>query len=181
MTTSRNGQIIDEDRRSAAIAGSEHGAGGRKWVRWTRRMKETFLDELAATCNVLASAEAIGVTATSVYALRRRDDAFAEAWQAALAQGYQMLETQLVGHALAGGGAALVNGDPARAAIDVDLALKLMRDHRGQAGRDRPVGGPRPRTATRADTNASIMRKLKAIESRLGLPPMPEAADEGAR
>lgn len=157
--------------------GDGAGGGARKWVRWTQRMKADFLDELAATCNVLASAAAVGVTASSIYALRRRDDAFAEAWQEALAQGYQMLETQLVGHALAGGGATLRNGDPTRAPIDVELALKLMSDHRGQAIRDRPVGGPRAKVATRADTNAAIIKKLKALEARLGLLPLPAPGD----
>lgn len=172
-TTDRaTGQIIDADRRSAGVA----TATGRRWVRWTRRMKDAFLDELAATCNVQGSAAAIGVSATSVYALRRRDDAFADGWQAALAQGYEMLEIQLVGHALAGGGAMLTNGDPARPAIDVELALKLMSDHRGQAARGHAVGGPRPKTASRADTNAAIMKKLKALEGRLGLPALPPVA-----
>lgn len=174
MTTSRNGQIIDADRRSARV----DTPTGRKWVRWTRRMKAEFLDELAATCNVAASAAAIGVSATSVYALRRRDDAFADAWQEALAQGYQMLETQLVGHALTGGGAGegqrLATGDPDRPGLDVELALKLLNDHRGQALRGRPVGGPRPKVASRAETNVAIMKKLKAIEGRLGLVPWPD-------
>lgn len=163
-----DGTVVDADRRTAELL----AVTPRKWVRWTARMKAAFLDELAATCNVLASAQAIGVTATSVYTLRRRDDAFAEAWQEALAQGYVMLETQLVGHALAGGGPVLANGDPARPAIDVDLALKLMGDHRERAAGKRAIGGPKPRTATRADTNAAILKKLKALESRLGLPPL---------
>jgi hypothetical protein len=90
-----------------------------------------------------------------------------------------MLETQLVGHALSGGGGALTNGDPARPAIDVDLALRLMGDHRDRAAGKRAVGGPKPRIADRAETNAAIIKKLKALEARLGLPPLPPLAAAG--
>ncbi len=77
---------------------------GRKWVRWTAKKKAAFLDHLAATCNVKESAAAIGVDPGSVYALRRHDAAFLADWHDALEAGYAMLETQLIGHALAGGG-----------------------------------------------------------------------------
>lgn len=166
-----DGTIVDGDRRTACVATPT----GRKWVRWTARMKAAFLDELAATCNVLGSARAIGVDAASVYGLRRRDQDFADAWQHALAQGYEMLETQLVGHALAGGAPdrLLANGDPARPPIDVDLALRLLSGHRDKGGRHQRPGGPRPRTATREETNAALMKKLAAVESRLGIVPPP--------
>ena len=175
MTTSRNGQIIDADRRTARTTWMT----GRKWVRWTKRMKADFLDELAATCNVRESAAAIGVTPTSVYHLRRRDEAFAAGWQVALRQGYEMLEIQLVGHALAGGrsgdgagggpatGAMLDNGDPVRPPIHVDLALRLLREHRDRAAGKRERDGARPLIATREQTNAAIIRKLGMIEKRL--------------
>lgn len=163
MTTSRNGEIIDADRRSARIDGKT----GRKWVRWTARMKAEFLDALAASCNVKESAAAIGVAPVSVYRLRRNDEAFAAGWAVALRQGYDMLEIQLVGHALDGGGPVLDNGDPARPPIDVDLALKLLREHRDRASGKRDPGGPRALPATRAQTNAAIIAKLAAIEARI--------------
>ncbi|RYD63816.1 MAG: hypothetical protein EOP58_10740, partial [Sphingomonadales bacterium] len=81
----------------AVIAEGYSAFEGRKWVRWTAKMRASFLDHLAATCNVKASAEFIGVDPVSVYALRRRDARFTEAWGEALALGYEMLETLLVG------------------------------------------------------------------------------------
>lgn len=178
MTTSRNGQIIDADRRTARSTWMT----GRKWVRWTARMKGEFLDALAASCNVKESAEAIGVKPASVYQLRRRDEAFAASWAVALRQGYDMLEVQLVGLALAGGGsgygAVLDNGDPARPPIDVDLALKLLREHRDRASGKRDPGGPKPVVATREQTNAAIMKKLAAIEKRLAREAAASAATE---
>lgn len=167
MTTSRKGETTDADRRAARSAWMT----GRKWVRWTDRLKDEFLDALAATCHVRNSAAAIGVEPSSVYQLRRRDEAFAAAWSVALGQGYEMLELQLVGHALAGGGMGagevLDNGDPARPPIDVEMAMKLLRDHRSRATGKQDVSGPKPMIATREQTNAAIIKKLAAIEKRL--------------
>lgn len=137
----------------------------RKRVRWSQKMREEFLDHLAATCNVKASAEAIEVDPISVYHLRRKDDAFAEAWGTALALGYEMLETQLVGHALAGGGREITNGAVAEIGpIDTDLALRLLSTHRGHALGKRGKGGPTPHEAKPDETDAAILRKLSAIE-----------------
>ncbi|WP_242139904.1 hypothetical protein [Sphingomonas sp. TREG-RG-20F-R18-01] len=140
---------------------------GRKWVRWTQRMKAEFLDHLAATCNVKASAEAIGVGVISVYALRRRDAEFAREWQIALESGYQLLETLVLGHVLSG--AAREDGiatphDSAR--LDMDTALRLLTAHRNASGKPSAEGGAPRRRADMADTDAAILKKLKAIEKR---------------
>lgn len=147
--------VADEERRTAKV--------GRRWVRWTAGMKDRFLDHLAATCNVKASAAEIGVDPVSVYRLRRNDPRFAGQWADALAAGYEMLETQLVGHALAGGGAVIDNGADAIGPIDKDLALRLLSAHRGQIGGKAPRGGPKRHVATRQETDAAILRKLAAM------------------
>lgn len=167
MMSGGDDPVGDAERRAARSARMT----GRKWVRWTKRKKTEFLDALAASCNVRGSAIAVGVEPSSVYQLRRRDDAFAAEWRAALRQGYDMLEIQLVGHALAGGGggagAVMDNGDPARPPVNVELALKLLREHRDRAAGKRDPAGPRPLIATREQTNAAIIKKLVAIEKRL--------------
>jgi hypothetical protein len=159
----------------------------RRWVRWSRKLKAAFLDHLASTCNVRDSAEAIGVDPGSIYVLRRRDKAFAAAWGEALEAGYEMLETQLVGHALSGGGArSITNGDVEHTGpIDVDLALRLLGTHRGAMAGKPSRGGPKPRTATREETNAVLLRKLKIVETRLrseaeraaAIPLLPDTTD----
>lgn len=140
---------------------------GGKRVRWTARMKAEFLDTLAATANVVAAANAIGVNPVSVYALRRRDPAFLAEWALALEQGYQMIETLLVGHVLASGDAVSPIARPdARAPIDFDAALRLLSQHRAAVcggGRTRR-GGPKPHRASDEETNAAILKKLAAIE-----------------
>jgi hypothetical protein len=138
------------------------GTAGRKWVRWSRVRREDFLDRLAATCNVKASAEHIGVDPASVYALHRKDADFAEAWQSALRAGYAALETELVGYVRAGGNAERTI-DTAPGPIDIDTALRLLSAHRNSSlGKVR--GGPPLRRATREETDAAILKKLNAMD-----------------
>lgn len=142
---------------------------GRKWVRWSRRMKAEFLDTLAATANVKRAAASIGVDPASVYALRRRDPEFLVEWGLALEQGYQVIETLLLGHVLAGGdrvGAIALPDD--HVPIDVETALRVLALHRAAvagSGRARR-GGPRLQRASDGETDAAILKKLALIEKR---------------
>lgn len=138
---------------------------GRKWVRWSNKKKDLFLDHLAATCNVKQSAAAAGVDPGSVYALRRKDPAFDAAWAKALALGYQMIETQLVGHVLEGSGAReITNGAVEKTGpIDVDLALRMLAHHGAAIAGRVPRGGPRRKRASREEVEAAILKKLAAI------------------
>lgn len=132
-------------------------------------MKEEFLDHLAATCNINAAAELIGVERMSVYHLRRKDEAFRASWAVALECGYEALETQLVGHALGGGGPLVTNGTVDPEGVHVRLALALLTQFRNNAaGRHRRAGPPLKRV-TAEQTDASILRKLKAM-GRLPVP-----------
>lgn len=129
---------------------------------WSERRKADFLDHLAATCDVRASAAVVGMEPIHVYALRRYDPAFAQAWGEALNLGYEMLETQLVGHAMAWGGRALVNGATERTGpIDVDLALRLL------ARRDLPPSKrgavPRSRRVTPEALETALARQIDAV------------------
>lgn len=64
--------------------------------RWTDASEELFLDHLATTCNVAASAAAAGFSKTAVNARRRRDPAFAQRWQAAVDSGVSRIEALLL-------------------------------------------------------------------------------------
>jgi hypothetical protein len=148
------------------------GKAGRKWVSWDDAKREAFLDHLAGSCNVKASALAAGVDPASVYALRRKDPEFAGQWHEALLAGYDVLETALIGYALAGGDAGRAVGnmiDP----IDVDTGLRLLSAHRNALRGKASRGGPRLRRATREETDAAILAKLDAYEKRLALPALP--------
>lgn len=69
---------------------------------WTKARRVHFLRVLGTTCNVRAAAADVGMSFRTAYALRLRDPAFAAAWAAALADGYDRLEEALLAAALAG-------------------------------------------------------------------------------
>ena len=137
---------------------------------WTRKRRAVFLDHLAATCNVTASATAAGLHWSSAYALRRRDSAFAEQWKAALATGYEGLEAMLIARARGAAAAAPEAEDgpapPDPAAMDAELALHLLRQHAGAvAGRVRRPGG-KLRRASSEELTGKILRLLAALARR---------------
>lgn len=133
----------------------------RRWVRWTKTRRATFLDHLAGTCNVKEAAALAGMTPPSVYHLRRRDEDFAEEWHKALLVGYEMLETELLGHVLAGGGDVMERAGGRK--ISVDTAIRLLGLHRASLqGKKR--SGPPLRRALPEDTDAAILKKLAAID-----------------
>ncbi|MDG2534493.1 hypothetical protein P6144_12595 [Sphingomonas sp. HITSZ_GF] len=133
----------------------------RRWVRWNKTKRDTFLDHLAGTCNVREAAALAGMTAPSVYHLRRKDEDFAEEWHKALLVGYEMLETELLGHVLAGGGDTIARADGRM--IDVEKAIRLLGLHRTSL-QGKWKGGPKLRRARPEDTDAAILRKLDAID-----------------
>ena len=149
---------------------------------WTQEAEDVFLDVLAATCNVSAAAAEAGFSRVAVYRRRRLWPAFAEAWAAAVRQGYVEIEAMLVERAtasLAGvaavpeGGCAAPDdaereGPVARlepVAMTIDQAMALLRMHRAEVRGGTPQRyGWRRRTPDFAEVKASILRKIEAIE-----------------
>ena len=95
---------------------------------WGWRIR--FLEALAETSNVSASAIRANVPNRAVYKLRREDPAFAAKWRAALLEGYDHLEMDLLGY--------LRDPDPARK-MDVTAALRLLTAHRETVARERAL------------------------------------------
>lgn len=141
--------------------------GKRARASWSKAMRAAFLDHLAATCNVKQSAAVAKVEVRTLYRIRRREADFAAKWEEALALGYQMIETRLVGHVLAGRwrDAPLEDADD-DGGIDFDSALRLLGQHRAAAAAKPGKGGPRPQFASPEDTNATLLKRLRAIEVR---------------
>ncbi|KQN80122.1 hypothetical protein ASE90_09995 [Sphingomonas sp. Leaf67] len=150
-------------------------SGGRRPVQqqriaagWTPSRRAQFLDHVAATCNVRAATEAVGLTQASVYALRRRDVAFAEQWRMALLAGYDRLEEMLVSKAIA----ALEDvpaGDPDKVVtgpISVEQAIRLLDRHQAlvKQGTGRREAQLR---ATQAETDAMLIKRIKAMRGKL--------------
>lgn len=152
--------------RRTDLDGQDTPAGKLARARWSKAMRAAFLDHLAGTCNVEQSAAAAGVCKTSVYAIRRRDPDFAAKWEEALALGYQMLETRLLDHVLAGRCRTdpLATDGGEQPAIDFEAALRLLAQQRNAEGK--PHKGRQVAFATREETDAMLLKRLAAIEAR---------------
>ena len=147
------------------------GSGGGKRVQiararlrqWSPRVEERFLAALGATCNVKAACAAVGLTPASAYGHRKRWAAFAERWDAEVAEGYLRIECGLVeaaGSFLSGENlpdAAPLTG------MTVGQALHLLHMHKHQV---RGIGkrpGLRAREPDIEDIRAEILRKVEAL------------------
>ena len=130
----------DEALEIFALSGRKantHSAAQRKADRW----KTVFLEELAATSNVSASATVARVKPGEVYRTRRADRGFAAAWREALFEGYANLEMEVLGY--------LRNPSPERK-MDVAVALRLLAAHKETIAKER---------AQRANVSAAQIRE----------------------
>ena len=93
--------------------------------------RTAFLEALAESSNVTASAIRANVPLRTVYKVRRADAAFAVEWQLALHEGYDMLEMELLGY--------LRDPQPERK-MDVAAAMRLLAAHRETVERRRALG-----------------------------------------
>ena len=88
----------------AAGGGAGGKAGGRLQVRkaakggWTPAKRAAFLEHLAATCNIAASARAVGMAPRGAHALKARDAVFAADWAGAIEAAYETLEVRLLAY-----------------------------------------------------------------------------------
>lgn len=163
----------------------ERHPGGRVHVRrvrkdgWTAARRQVFLDRLAATCCVVEALAATGMASSSLYRLRKRDPAFAEAWDDAVAAHFDDVELALVRYSkrvLEGHGAdnqAALGEARARAAADPGFALELLKmrraaDARVAAGGARRRIGGRVAVADKDELAKSIMKLVKAVKKRPG-------------
>lgn len=135
---------------------------------WTKAKRAAFLDLLAATCNVRASAQQIGMNPASVYRLRRRDPQFADLWRAAILTGYDRLEEMLLAHAGAGvNDVAIGETEIEPAPFDPKLAMDLLRQHRPTIENRRKPPWGRLERSDRAEAEAALLKKLDALARRL--------------
>lgn len=89
-----------------------------------------FFDALAETSNVTEAAKRAGVPLRTVYKTRRDDPVFAAKWLAALHEGYDYLEMEVIGY--------LRDPAPVRK-MDVTAALRLLAAHRETVERRRAL------------------------------------------
>ena len=168
-----------------AAGGAGGKAGGRLQVRkaakggWTPAKRAAFLEHLAATCNIAASARAVGMAPRGAHALKARDAVFAADWAGAIEAAYETLEARLLAYALgevegeaeaeaervADGDADGDAGAESRGAhFDPRVAVQAL----GFRRRDAAAGGRGPscKRATIAEVEAALVAKLDAIARR---------------
>lgn len=92
--------------------------------------KVLFLETLAETSNVTASASRANVPVETVYKTRRKEPAFAARWLAALHEGYDNLEMELL---------CYLRDPDSRPKMDVAGATRLLAAHREMVERRRAL------------------------------------------
>jgi len=134
-------------------------------ARWSR----PFLAELAATCNVAAAARKAGVTTTTVYDARRNDAAFARKWQAALSEGYDNLELELLHRLRSGELKPPPSAKKAVRTFDNANALRLLAAHREAAAAQRAMRDNDDAEAILAGLNGKLERmRERALAAKRG-------------
>jgi hypothetical protein len=168
----------------------------RTHVRFTLERQELFLEHFAATGDTKASAQAAGVSESTVHLHRRMHPEFAELYREALAIAYPRLEEEAVRLRLANQArlrAAVERGacrEPGRngtrcptcghdpdddAQFDRTLAL-LARWDRKQRRVESPLDGGRRHRATFQEFLAAADKKLRALGLRSEWPPKGKGA-----
>ena len=126
-----------------------------------RNWQKLFINHLCETSNVKAAAEAAGVSQSHVYKQRRDDPDFAAQWYAALAEGYDNLEMELLGR-LREGRLEDTDADGTKRKFDIGTAFRCLSAHRESVGRERG----RARLEDELATMKAINAKIDAIRSR---------------
>jgi len=135
--------------------------------RWTLDRQAEFLGHLTMTCNVRASARAVGMSEQGVHRLRMRSPEFRAAWAAALEEGYVRLELMLLERALNGFDKAILkDGRPVGTIKEISDRLGLALLHAPRRGTHRPR--PTDIRRDRAEMRRRIEAKLSEMNKRLG-------------
>ncbi len=167
------------NRSAAGPAGTaiRYGKDGLKVIRstgarWTDEAEQMFLDLLAASCNVMHSAQSVGFRVESIYKRRREDPVFAQRWQAALEQGYARIEMALVRRAADAMEGLAPDLNTPIPQMSVEQALKVLSRHRATVAGTGPAGRRWARPRRLDEVRESILIKLEALAPAV-MPPEP--------
>ena len=153
-----------------------------RWVKFTEKRQQIYLDHFAGTADSEAAADAAGLTTHAVRAHARKHPEFEAAEAEALRHAYVRLEAEAVRQRLEAQRRLSENLEPTgEIAQEFERVMKLLAryDRRdGRIGR-REVGRGSQRRWTFEEAIAALDRKLNALGIRRGLLPPPEEAGEG--
>ncbi|WP_428628715.1 hypothetical protein [Sphingopyxis sp.] len=146
------------------MAWKAKGASDGRAARPTRGQLSSFLEALAETSNVAASARAAGVSGNAMYRERRRNAGFAARWHEALCEGFARLEAELLSEALVAPSGNVKDATLKSRAQKYRLGLALLAAHRASVrGAKLPGGGV---AATQGSAKARLLAKLDAIRAQ---------------
>lgn len=150
-------------------------AGTGEGARWTLARRRQFLAALAVSADAGAAARAVGETLRAARALRARDRAFGEAWDAAIGAAHALVEEGLLRRMLtllageqeggeAGAGTTGLSITPPLSATEVQFYLKLLarRDALAKAG----GGVSEAARVDAAETDAALEGALDGLARR---------------
>lgn len=142
-----------------------------------RSWRSQFLAALAQTSNVTAAAQQAQVSVSWVYKTKREDRDFAQDWLAALCEGYDQLEVELL--------ARLREGEPRDATRRYDnaTALRLLLAHRDSRARYMAQQDHVSAEAVRASIEEKLARLRDEVLEREAMervPPVTPSAVPGS-
>ena len=161
----REDEIVPQ--RNRPVQAKDGKPGG-----WTKAKREAFLVELALSCNIVRAAAAAGMSQSSTYRLRKRNPDFAAQWAAALAVGYERLETALFRRALETVGELPVEAIEGESrpleVMTIDQAIRILRFQRESVrqGQARGRRSQARHVATQEETDAALMKRIRIVERR---------------
>ncbi len=118
--------------------------------------RSVFLETLANTSNVSASARKANKSTSTVYAARRADRKFRKEWRIALCEGYDQLEMELLQRLRSG------QRPTAKTRYDNATALRILLAHRSEVSKERALQEHEDEDAILA----SLTRKLNLMRER---------------
>lgn len=122
-----------------------------------KNWKAIFLNALAETSNVKAACDLAGISQSLVYKTRREDSEFAAAWYAALAEGYDNLEMELLSR-LREGRLEDVDEDGNKRKFDIGTAFRCLIAHRETVAKEKGRATLDDEVATMKSINEKIDR-----------------------
>lgn len=131
--------------------------------------RKIFLDHLARTANVAASARAAGISGDTVYAAHCRLPEFRTEWKEGLAEGYVRLETSMLADALKRPSSRTPDALIKARAQQQRLQLGLLNAHRGSVKGSAPARSARI-AADLPTLKAQLILTLTQMRKRADLP-----------
>lgn len=122
-----------------------------------------FLAALAETSNVKRAAKTAGVSTSTVYDFKRRNQAFAREWRAALCEGYDHLEMELLCRLREGEIKRAPGAKTGVRTFDNPTSYRLLMVHREEVLKERAQRA----NVSAAEVRAAIERKVAAIRARV--------------